>query len=146
MSFQVPSGSRLTTKWFRDHGLPGLVSCASTPANGNNGWFLVRRRGGRRYFCVASDNRGWEHVSISLRTGGLDAVRRLPTWEEMCLVKGLFWSEDDTVIQYHPGKPNHRDDDPYTLHLWRPIGVTMPVPDPMLVGPMLVGPIREDGG
>lgn len=139
MSFAVPGSSRLTAKWFHDHGRLDLLSCASTPADGNNGWFMVRRRGGRRYFCIASDGMGWEHVSTSIRTAGLDSVRRTPTWEEMVLVKGLFWGEEDTVIQYHPAKANYRNFDAYTLHLWRPTTGLLLTPDPYLVGPPTEG-------
>lgn len=135
MTFEVPGPSRLTKKWFIDHGRPDLVSASSTPADGNNGWFLVRRRGGRRFFCIASDGMGWEHVSISIRTAGLEAVRRTPTWDEMSLIKRLFWSDDDTVVQYHPAKEAYRNYDAYTLHLWRPTELLLPRPDPDLIGP-----------
>ena len=48
---------------------------------------------------VAGDNEeGYEHVSIELR------ARRLPTWEEMCYVKDVFWTEDEEVVQIHPKK------------------------------------------
>ena len=33
---------------------------------------------------IASWGGGWEHVSVSL-------ARRCPTWEEMCMVKDIFW-------------------------------------------------------
>lgn len=136
MTFQVPGGSRLTTKWFHDHSRRDLLRYASTPANGNNGWFLMRRRGGRRYFCVATDGAGWEHVSVSIRTAGLEGLKRCPTWDEMCLVKAMFWHADDTVIQYHPANADYRNFHAYTLHLWRPIDAMLPIPDPIMVGPI----------
>lgn len=136
MTFQVPGGSRLTTKWFHDHNRRDLVAAGSTPANGNNGWFLIRRRGGRRYFCVASDGEGWEHVSVSIRTASLEGLKRCPTWDEMCLVKAMFWEPNDTVLQYHPADDDYRNFHAYTLHLWRPINAVLPVPAPSMIGPI----------
>lgn len=46
---------------------------------------------------IASWGGGWEHVSVSLSN-------RCPTWEEMCMVKDIFWGEDECVIQFHPPK------------------------------------------
>lgn len=43
---------------------------------------------------------GWEHVSICPKN-------RTPDWNEMCLLKDVFWNEDETVIQYHPAKTNY---------------------------------------
>lgn len=44
---------------------------------------------------IASWGGGWEHVSVSLSN-------RCPTWEEMCMVKDIFWGEDECVIQFRP--------------------------------------------
>ena len=69
---------------------------------------------GVRASIVAGANEGgWEHVSISL------LARRLPTWEEMCYIKDLFWDEEEEVIQLHPKKSEYVN---YVeaLHLWRP--------------------------
>jgi hypothetical protein len=54
----------------------------------------------------------WEHVSVS-------AEARCPTWEEMCLVKELFWEDEETVLQIHPPKSKYVNFHPYTLHMWR---------------------------
>lgn len=63
----------------------------------------------------------WEHVSVSLQN-------RCPTWEEMCLIKDIFWEEEETVIQFHPKKSEYINRHPYTLHLWRPILLHIPLP------------------
>lgn len=64
---------------------------------------------------VAGNNEeGWEHVSIELRS------RRLPTWEEMCYIKSLFWDDEEEVVQIHPRKSNYVNHTE-ALHLWRPI-------------------------
>ena len=76
---------------------------------------------------IFSDGLGWEHVSVSTRG-------RCPNWPEMCLVKNLFWSPEDCVIQYHPPEAEYVNDHPYCLHLWRPQGVAVPIPPRYLIG------------
>jgi hypothetical protein len=71
---------------------------------------------------------GWEHVSVSLGF-------RCPMWAEMCLVKDLFWDEEETVLQFHPPKSNYVNYHPYTLHLWKQIGVDAKLPPTNLIGP-----------
>ena len=90
---------------------------------GNNGAFEIGR-----LRIIASDGEGWEHVSISLSD-------RVPRWNEMCKVKDLFWDEEDCAIQFHPPKSMYVNCHPNCLHLWRPIGIDLPVPPSFLVGP-----------
>lgn len=109
----------------------GLKKTSS--ADGNNGAFHIHSlKLSRSLYAIASDGEGWEHVSVSLHN-------RCPTWEEMNFVKNLFWDEDDVVIQYHPAKQDYVNNHPYCLHMWRPIGVDLPVPDSLLVGVKLDG-------
>lgn len=111
MSFHVPEKYRVRSGQF-----------ASDETDGNNGAFQWRK-----FFMIASDGMGWEHVSVSLQT-------RCPTWEEMCRVKNLFWDGDDCVVQYHPPKSEYINNHPFCLHLWRSTVVVMPQPDAFLVG------------
>lgn len=46
-----------------------------------------RYKAPREMAIIASWAGGWEHVSVSLRN-------RCPTWDEMCLVKDIFWRDD----------------------------------------------------
>lgn len=94
---------------------------------GNNGLFYLKKGGNDTLTVIASDGAGWEHVSVS-------RIKRTPTWAEMCYVKDMFWDAEDVVLQYHPAKSQHVDNHPYCLHLWRPIGIVLPVPDPRMVG------------
>jgi hypothetical protein len=71
---------------------------------------------------------GWEHVSVSCHD-------RTPTWREMCLVKSLFWGEDEMAVQYHPAKKDYVNYHPHCLHLWKPIDSVIPCPPSHLVGP-----------
>ncbi len=115
MAFHVPEQFRV---------LDGPL--ASTPSIGNNGYFLVRSSTGALK-CIVSDELGWEHVSVS-------RPNRCPTWEEMCLVKDLFWDAEDTVIQFHPPKSEYVNNHKYCLHLFRPVGVEIARPPSILVG------------
>lgn len=117
MTFQAPEQYRIK------HGILGTEE-----ADGCNGLFLVPIKN-RTWRVIASDGDGWEHVSISHRDV-------LPNWAVMCAIKDLFWSEEDCVVQYHPAKSEYVNCHPNTLHLWRPIGVSIPKPPTYMVGPM----------
>lgn len=101
---------------------------ASTDNAGNNGAFIIPSAPGRfQLTIIASDGEDWEHVSVSTPV-------RCPTWEEMCFVKQLFWSDDDCVIQYHPPKSEYINQHPFCLHLWRKAGSEFETPPSYLVG------------
>jgi len=68
------------------------------------------------YNDKCEDGKYWEHVSVAL-------PRRCPTWDEMCMVKDIFWGEEECVIQFHPPKSQYVDLHPYCLHLWKEKGV-----------------------
>jgi hypothetical protein len=70
--------------------------------------------------------RGWEHVSIS-RTD------RTPTWEEMVILKNLFWGPEETVLQFHPKESQYQNKHPFCLHLWKKSGVDQELPPTELV-------------
>lgn len=72
---------------------------------------------------------GWEHVSINKKT-------TTPSWEEMCMLKDMFFSDDETVVQFHPAKENYVNISENCLHLWKPIekySGKMPTPPTILV-------------
>ena len=119
MTFHVPEDRR-----FR---FPKRHPMYSDASYGNNGAFLISLS--RELHAVASDGGGWEHVSISAENGP-------PTWAEMCEVKALFWDDDDCVVQYHPPKRDYVNYHPNCLHLWRPVGVEIPRPPIIFVGPV----------
>ena len=64
--------------------------------------------------AIGRNEGGWEHVSVELY------ARRLPTWEEMCYIKELFWEDEEEVVQIHP-KHSHYVNITEALHLWRPV-------------------------
>ena len=81
----------------------------------------------RHHGRVASWGGGWEHVSVSL-------ARRCPTWEEMCMVKDIFWGEEECVVQFHPPRSEYVNRHPYCLHLWKKIGEEYETPPKEYVG------------
>jgi hypothetical protein len=116
---------------------PELEACriktgplASDETCGNNGAFRVRTDQGVILNVIASDGAGWEHVSVSPQT-----KPRTPTWEEMCFIKDLFWGPEEVVVQFHPARSQYVNCHPHTLHLWKPVGVEVTAPPPVLVGP-----------
>lgn len=94
---------------------------------GKSGAFVFKKNN-ITFRMVASNGLGWEHVSISLDK------KRSPDWEEMCMLKNIFWDEDDCVIQFHPAKKDYVDNHPNCLHLWRPIEGIFPTPPTELIG------------
>jgi hypothetical protein len=92
----------------------------SKEEHGNNGFFYVKFKG-IEYKVLASDGGGWEHVSVS---GKFIA----PDWETMCHMKSLFWDDDEVVMQLHPAKKDWVNMHENCLHLWKPIGITIPTP------------------
>lgn len=108
---------------FRLHG----GNMGSSDLAGNNGAFLVELRKCQRLRCIASDQMGWEHVSVS-RTD------RLPLWSEMCEIKDMFWDKQDCVVQYHPPESDYINNHPNCLHMWRQVGKEFPRPPSIMVG------------
>lgn len=122
MTFHVPESARIRS---------GLL--ASDKSYGNNGAFLVTSRRKQTLLVIASDQLGWEHVSVSL-------PNRTPYWDEMCLIKDLFLGAEDCVVQYHPPRSEYVNFHPHCLHLWRQVGgQPIPMPPGYLVGPIIEG-------
>ena len=96
----------------------------------HNGAAFIKLRSGAMARVIFSNGDGWEHVSMSLKT-------RTPTWEEMCELKELFWTDDDVVVQYHPRRVDYVNLHPHCLHLWAPTPGDPPLPQPpsWMVGP-----------
>lgn len=78
---------------------------------------------------IVSTGAGWEHVSVSPNRKSL-----VPSWEDMCFIKDLFWNEDESVIEIHPPKADYVNNMPNCLHLWRCSYKEMVLPPSILVG------------
>jgi hypothetical protein len=64
---------------------------------------------------------GWDHVSVSHKS-------KCCTWDEMCAIKNIFFSDDECVVQYHPPRSEYINNHPYCLHLWKPQNKVIPLP------------------
>ena len=71
----------------------------------------------------------WEHVSARIGEKHNKKLReRIPTWDEMCQIKDLFWNEDEAVMQLHVPESEFIRIHPFVLHLWKPIHQEIPRP------------------
>ncbi len=79
-----------------------------SPPGTNYGYF----ESGELRIVSGGSGEKWEHVSVS-------CADRCPTWAEMSRVKEMFWSDDETVLQFHPRQSEYINQHPYCLHLWK---------------------------
>lgn len=100
-------------------------------SDGENGLFKFPI-GAEEIRVIASDGLGWDHVSVSLE-------HRCPTWDEMCIVKDLFFHESEWVVQFHPAKADYVNCHPFCLHMWRHQTIEFPKPASQMVGPKSQG-------
>lgn len=117
MTMHVPNKFRIRSGQF-----------ATNDDIGNNGMFLIPHERSQFLRVIASDEIGWEHVSVSRKD-------RCPTWNEMCFIKSLFWDDEDCVVQFHPPRSQYVNHHPYCLHLWRKFGEEFQTPPAWMVGP-----------
>ena len=82
----------------------------------------------RELFAIASEGKGWEHVSVSMKG-------KTPNWDEMCQVKALFWDDEDIVVQYNPKNSQYVNQHNHCLHMWSPTRPweRLPIPSMVLV-------------
>ena len=98
--------------------LEGRGAVIESGIDGLHGFLKWRNE---EFAFIFSYGLGWEHLSVSLS-------KRCPIWEEMCFFKDQFWRPDETAIQYHPKVSNYINIHKYCLHIWRPIGIEIPMP------------------
>jgi hypothetical protein len=111
------------------HAPPGYTSNQGDPF----GWFVLPQSKllpyGLKVLACDGAETGWEHCSVShLAYSGTQ-----PTWQEMCIVKGLFWSDEEWVVQYHPAASDYVNVHPGVLHLFRWTRGEFPKPPKALV-------------
>lgn len=58
-----------------------------------------------------------EHVSISPKK-----KLRIPTWDDMCVLKETFFRDSEEAYEIHPKKSEYVNVVENCLHLWKPIG------------------------
>ena len=84
-------------------------------------------RNNKRLNFIFSYQLGWEHLSVSMPS-------KTPTWDQMCMMKDIFWNKDEVCIEYHPREEDYVNNHPHCLHIWRPTDVEIPTPPSILVG------------
>lgn len=130
--FHVVETARMTDGPMATRPHAGQYGCFVLPSP-EPGWMLMTIADDGTHAEVP-ESIGWEHVSVHARQHG---KMRTPTWKEMAYVKGLFWDDDDTVVQYHPARAVYVNHHPHVLHLWRHREHPFPIPPASLVGPVL---------
>lgn len=61
------------------------------------------------------DEDGWEHVSVS------PYIHRItPSWDDMCVLKDMFFGEEEIAMQIHPRKSQYVNKMENCLHIWKP--------------------------
>lgn len=89
-------------------------------------YMLPSPRTGVKLRIIASNDAGWDHVSVSLE-------HRCPNWHEMELVKHTFFREGEWAMQLHAPPSEHINIHPHVLHIWRPHEGQIPIPPAIFV-------------
>lgn len=77
----------------------------------------IRLKGKRFTVIWGYNENGYEHVSVSCRNHNI-----VPTWEQMCELKDIFFYPEEMAVQIHPKASEYvhgiggLDN---VLHLWR---------------------------
>lgn len=117
-SFRIQIPNFLVSDYDDDFGAFAIpragVSLRCIVGSGKN----ARKDKGKQY--------AWDHVSVSV-------IDRCPTWDEMSFIKDQFFSPEETVFQFHPPESVYVNFHPFTLHLFRPLLVKVPLPPKEMV-------------
>lgn len=93
------------------------------------GFFIIPSRNNNFYQVIASSGSGWDHISVCLLDRKGRFIKRTLTWDEMCLIKKLFFYDDEYAVEFHPRKQDYIDDHHYVLHIWRSNILDFPLPN-----------------
>ena len=58
----------------------------------------------------------------------------MPSYYDMCTIKGIFWNKDEAVIEIHPAEADYVNNVENCLHLWRANDKEMILPPSFMVG------------
>lgn len=95
------------------------------------GFFLFTDKNRQiRAMAVDGKETGFEHVSVSVKylNAKGNAVDTMPTWEDMCRMKRLFWEPTEWCVQYHPAEADYVNMKDNVLHIWRYVSEEFPTP------------------
>lgn len=105
---------------------PNLIIEAETENDGMGGRYYDRINNKWLNF-IFSYQMGWEHLSVSMPS-------RTPSWEQMCMMKDIFWGKDECCVEYHPKEEDYVNNHKHCLHIWKPTEAELPTPPSILVG------------
>ena len=105
---------------------PNLFIEAETKNDGMGGKYYDKYTGKWLNF-IFSYQMGWEHLSVSMPS-------RTPTWNQMCIMKDIFWNKNEACVEYHPREEDYVNNHKHCLHIWRPTHEPLPIPPSILVG------------
>ena len=111
---------------------------ASDASYGMNGMFIIPCPTDAKLclavVCDDGQRTHWEHVSAQVVHRKRHRPVRIPTWDEMCYLKDIFWHPEETVLQFHPPHSQYVNMHPNVLHLWRHKFRSTELPPSILVG------------
>lgn len=88
---------------------PNLFIDSEEKNDGMGGRYYDKQTGKFLRF-IFSYQMGWEHLSVSTPS-------KCPTWEQMCMMKDIFWNKDECCVEYHPKEEDYVNNHPYCLHI-----------------------------
>ena len=110
-----------------------IVKFVSNDQDG--GFFIIPHYDmrGYQFNVLANNGKEWEHVTVTVSLAG-SRPTFLPTWNDMCFIKNLFWDEEETAMQLHPPKSEYVNNHPFALHLWGRKQKDIPLPASEMIG------------
>lgn len=105
---------------------PNLFIEAEAENDGIGGKYYDKYSGKFLNF-IFSYQMDWEHLSVSM-------PNKTPSWDQMCMMKNIFWNEDEACAEYHPKKEDYVNNHKHCLHIWKPTNEVLPLPPSILVG------------
>lgn len=109
----------------------------STQINGE--YILPHPRIKDHFFCAnVNILDGWECVGVGVRKrpthskSRLDKIARALTYEELAMVKNIFWGDEEVVTMFIPPFEVHLFGQQWVSYLWRVIHLPQPIPAPIL--------------
>ena len=109
---EIKSNPRITVQHKSEDGFKGVITMPTWIGS------VICTRGG-----------GWCHVSVAPYKRNI-----IPDWHSMCMIKDIFWNEDEAVIQVHPPKNQYVNNLENCLHLWECYYKPMVLPPSCMVG------------
>ena len=78
---------------------------------------------------ICTKGGGWFHTSVSPFN-----KRIMPSYEDLCMIKDIFWNEEEDVIHVFPKKSQYVNNVTNCLHLWECYYKDMVLPPSCFVG------------